>query len=95
VVLLAGHSFISNCAAKGVDQRLIDHWVGHTIEEMCMRYRHLVPDVSKAALLSMFGGVSVWPIPFAANVVPQVTQNEVRRGGFRHAHLCGGAATKD
>ena len=24
------HSFVSNCAARGVDQRLIDEWVGHT-----------------------------------------------------------------
>ena len=23
------HSFASNCAAKGVDQRLIDEWMGH------------------------------------------------------------------
>jgi integrase len=28
------HSFISNCAARGVDQRLIDHWDGHTTEAM-------------------------------------------------------------
>ena len=52
------HSFISNCAARGVDQRLIDDWVGHTTEEMRKRYRHLVPDVSKAALLSVFGHTS-------------------------------------
>ena len=26
------HSFASNCAAKGVDQRLIDSWLGHTTE---------------------------------------------------------------
>ncbi len=49
------HSFISNCAARGVDQRLIDDWVGHTTEAMRRRYRHLVPAVSKAALLSVFG----------------------------------------
>lgn len=28
------HSFCSNCAAQGVDQRIIDEWVGHTTEEM-------------------------------------------------------------
>src|SRR3712207_7642316 len=28
------HSFISACASKGVDQRLIDEWVGHTTEEI-------------------------------------------------------------
>lgn len=49
------HSFISNCAARGVDQRLIDQWVGHTTEAMRQRYRHLVPAVSQAALLSVFG----------------------------------------
>lgn len=49
------HSFVSNCAARGVDQRLIDQWVGHTTEAMRRRYRHLVPAVSQAALLSVFG----------------------------------------
>jgi integrase len=50
------HSFISNCVAKGVDQRLVDQWVGHTTEAMRRRYSHLVPAVSQAALLSVFGG---------------------------------------
>ena len=50
------HSFLSNCAVRGVDQRLIDDWGGHTTEEMRRRYRHLVPDVSKTAMLSVFGG---------------------------------------
>ena len=49
------HSFISNCAARGVDQRLIDHWVGHTTEAMRRRYSHLLPAVSHAALLTVFG----------------------------------------
>ncbi|VTR92872.1 site-specific recombinase : Site-specific recombinase XerD OS=Singulisphaera acidiphila (strain ATCC BAA-1392 / DSM 18658 / VKM B-2454 / MOB10) GN=Sinac_1949 PE=4 SV=1: Phage_integrase [Gemmata massiliana] len=49
------HSFISNCAARGVDQRLIDHWVGHTTEAMRRRYSHLLPAVSQAALFSVFG----------------------------------------
>lgn len=52
------HSFVSNCAARGVDQRLIDQWVGHTTEAMRRRYRHLVPAVSQAALLSVFGPAS-------------------------------------
>lgn len=50
------HSFISNCASKGVDQRMIDAWVGHTTEEMRRRYRHLLPDAQQAALASVFGG---------------------------------------
>jgi len=53
------HSFISNCAARGVDQRLIDQWVGHTTEAMRRRYRHLVPTISQAALLSVFGATEV------------------------------------
>ena len=48
------HSFISNCVAKGIDQRLIDHWVGHTTEAMRQRYSHLVPTTSQTALLSVF-----------------------------------------
>jgi integrase len=49
------HSFISNCAAKGVDQRLLDAWVGHTTDEMRKRYRHLIPSVEKTAIRTVFG----------------------------------------
>lgn len=49
------HSFISICASKGVDQRLIDGWVGHQTEEMRKRYRHLIPSTEKAAIRSVFG----------------------------------------
>lgn len=38
------HSFISNCASKGIDQRMIDAWSGHQTEEMRRRYTHLFPD---------------------------------------------------
>ena len=50
------HSFISACASRGIDQRLIDEWVGHTTEEMRRRYRHLYPSVQRQALDSVFGG---------------------------------------
>ena len=33
------HSFISNCAAQGIDQRMLDQWVGHTTEEMRRRWQ--------------------------------------------------------
>lgn len=49
------HSFISNCASRGVDQRLLDHWVGHTTEAMRRRYSHLLPAVSQAAIRSVLG----------------------------------------
>ena len=35
------HSFASNLAARGVDQRIIDEWMGHQTEAMRKRYRHL------------------------------------------------------
>ena len=50
------HSFISNCASQGIDQRMIDAWTGHQTEEMRKRYRHLFPTVQRAALQSVFGG---------------------------------------
>lgn len=49
------HSFCSNCAAAGVDQRLINAWVGHQTEEMVRRYRHLIPDQQQAAIAGVFG----------------------------------------
>jgi integrase len=48
------HSFASNCAAKGIDQRLIDGWMGHQTEEMRKRYRHLFPDQQTQAINAVF-----------------------------------------
>ncbi len=50
------HSFISNCATQGVDQRFIDAWVGHQTDEQRRRYRHLFPDSQKQAIDSVFSG---------------------------------------
>jgi len=50
------HSFISNCASKGIDQRMIDAWSGHQTEEMRRRYTHLFPDSQQAAMKRLFGG---------------------------------------
>lgn len=49
------HSFASNCAAKGIDQRMIDEWMGHQTEEMRRRYRHRFPDQQRAAIQMVFG----------------------------------------
>ena len=49
------HSFASNTAAAGIDQRVIDAFLGHQTEEMRKRYRHLFPGQRKRALLSVFG----------------------------------------
>jgi integrase len=48
------HSFCSNCAAAGIDQRIIDAWVGHQTEEMVRRYRHLIPSQSQEAIRIVF-----------------------------------------
>jgi integrase len=48
------HSFASNCAAAGVDQRIINGWMGHQTEAMVRRYQHLIPDVQQRAMESVF-----------------------------------------
>jgi site-specific recombinase XerD len=48
------HSFASNCAARGIDQRLIDAWMGHQTEEMKKRYRHIIPSTEAEAIRSVF-----------------------------------------
>ncbi|MFO0897428.1 MAG: site-specific integrase [Pirellulales bacterium] len=50
------HSFCSNAAGSGEDQRLINAWVGHQTEEMVQRYRHLIPDQQQEAICRVFGG---------------------------------------
>jgi len=46
------HSFASNLAALGVDQRIIDEWMGHQTEAMRKRYRHLFPKNRRSAIES-------------------------------------------
>jgi integrase len=47
------HSFASNCAAKGIDQRILDSWLGHTTE-IRKRYLHLVPSNEATAIGLVF-----------------------------------------
>jgi integrase len=49
------HSFISAMASKGIDQRIIDSFVGHCTDEQRRRYAHLWPSVQQEALASVFG----------------------------------------
>jgi integrase len=49
------HSFVSNCALKGLDQRIIDSFVGHNTDEMRRRYTHLFPSATRHAIKSVFG----------------------------------------
>jgi integrase len=37
------HSFASICASRGIDQRLINAWMGHQTVEQQKRYQHLFP----------------------------------------------------
>ncbi len=48
------HSFCSNCAAAGVEQRVINDWVGHQTVAMVRRYRHLFPNKQQQAIRSVF-----------------------------------------
>jgi integrase len=50
------HSFASNLAAKGIDQRMIDEFMGHQTEEQRKRYRHLFPNQQRSAIVEVFGG---------------------------------------
>ena len=49
------HSFISALASRGVDQRIIDDFVGHQTEEQRRRYRHLYPSTQQEAIRTVFG----------------------------------------
>ncbi|HLN30711.1 MAG TPA: site-specific integrase [Gemmataceae bacterium] len=49
------HSFISALASRGVDQRIVDDFVGHQTEEQRRRYRHLYPSTQKQAIKQVFG----------------------------------------
>jgi integrase len=49
------HSFVSACASKGVDLRMLQEWCGHMSPEMQRRYMHLYPSVQADAMKSVFG----------------------------------------
>jgi integrase len=56
------HSFASNLAALGVDQRIIDEWMGHQTKEMRKRDRHLFPKNRRSAIESFsFAGGEASP----------------------------------
>ena len=49
------HSFVSACASRGVDLRMLQEWCGHMSPEMQRRYLHLYPSVQAEAMKSVFG----------------------------------------
>ena len=48
------HSFCSILAARGIDQRFIDEWMGHQTEQQRRRYRHLAPNAQRDAMAGAF-----------------------------------------
>lgn len=61
------HSFASNLASRGVDQRVIDEFMGHRTESMRRRYRHLFPKDRRSAI-ECFSLASTTQPPGAATV---------------------------
>lgn len=49
------HSFISICAAEGVDERVLRSWVGHLSAATHARYTHLIPHHEQKVLGRVFG----------------------------------------
>jgi integrase len=49
------HSFASICASQGIDQRLINAWMGHQTAEQQKRYQHLFPQKQQEAIREAFG----------------------------------------
>lgn len=49
------HTFISACAIRGVDQRMVEEWAGHSSTEISRIYRHLAPNEQSDALRKVFG----------------------------------------
>lgn len=49
------HSFASICASRGIDQRLINAWMGHQTIEQQKRYQHLFPQQQQDAIREVFG----------------------------------------
>ena len=49
------HSFASNLALAGVDERVVDALMGHQTEAMRKRYRHLFPKQRHDAVARLFG----------------------------------------
>lgn len=49
------HRFVSACASRGVDPRLVQSWAGHMSPEMSKRYAHLYPSTQQEAMAKLFG----------------------------------------
>lgn len=83
------HSFASNCASLGVDQRLIDEWLGHQTEEMRKRYRHLLPDQQQKSIQAVFGSSPATPpaagLRSESALVPHEKSSTLAKGPGRNS----------
>ncbi len=63
------HSFASNLAMHGVDQRIIDSMMGHQTEEMRKRYQHLFPANRQAAIETLsFANIGASELPVNSGI---------------------------
>jgi integrase len=49
------HSFASNLARVGIEERVVDELMGHQTQAMRRRYRHLFPEQRENAIKKLFG----------------------------------------
>jgi integrase len=77
------HSFASNCAARGVDQRLINAWLGHQTDDMARRYAHLIPGIAKTALDS--NGTRIFGICWPEMLCVQIVGHSIK---YNHVSTC-------
>ena len=75
------HTFGTQCAAKGIDLRRIQAWMGHADVQTTMRYLHYVPAHDDAArLTAAFTAESVPPdMPRTADMQAQLSETEGAR----------------
>jgi integrase len=75
------HTFGTQCAAKGIDLRRIQAWMGHADVQTTMRYLHYVPAHDDAArLTAAFTAESVPPdVPRTADMRAQLSETERAR----------------
>jgi len=68
------HSFCSNTAAQGVDQRMINTWVGHQTDAMVRRYRHMIPNQESEAIRQVFVAKTLRPRSVSPEASPSTGQ---------------------
>ena len=65
------HTFGTTCAAKGIDLRRIQAWMGHADVQTTMRYLHYIPQHDDAArLTAAFASDTVHPDVHRTGVIP-------------------------